>query len=143
MTSPSFTTNTITLRAANAAIEAGLQKAQELGLAVTIAVTDPNGVLKAYQRMEGASVLSTDIAVRKARTAATSGFNTGALFDFIKTDPALLHGMTNVPDYAVFGGGEQISHPELGVIGAVGVSGAHYSEDEQIALAAVESVLTA
>jgi uncharacterized protein GlcG (DUF336 family) len=140
MTTVSFTSNTITLAAANSAIEAGLAKAREMGIAVTIAVTDPNGVLKAYQRMEGASVLSTDVAVAKARTAATSGFNTGEFFEFIRTDPALLHGMTNVPGYAVFGGGEQITPADLGVIGAVGVSGAHYSQDEQVARAAVKAV---
>lgn len=141
MTDQTYVTNSISLETANLAISAAIAKAEQMGLTVTVAVTDPNGILKAFQRMEGASVLSTDIAVNKAYTAVTSGFNTGAFFEFVKSDPALLHGMTEVPRFSVFGGGEQISHPTLGVIGAVGVSGAHYSEDEQIALAGVAAVL--
>lgn len=142
MSESSYSVRAINLVGANAAISAGLAKARDMGLSVSIAVTDPAGTLTAFQRMEGASVLSADIAVRKAYTASTSGFSTGAFFDFIKTDPALLHGMTNVPNFAVFGGGELVVL-EDGVIGAVGVSGAHYTEDEIIAKAAIAAVLEA
>lgn len=141
MTDSTYVTNSVTLATANRAIEAAIAQAEKMGLTVTIAIVDPSGVLKAYQRMEGSSQLSTDVAVRKAYTAATSGFNTGGFFEFIKTDPSLLTGMPQIPGYSIFGGGERIEHPELGLIGAVGVSGAHYSEDEQIALAGVASVL--
>src|SRR6266550_2402261 len=49
-------------------------------------------------------------------------------YDFIKDDPPLLHGSVKTDRLVVFGGGYAIK-TDAGIIGGIGVSGAHYSED--------------
>jgi uncharacterized protein GlcG (DUF336 family) len=103
---------------------------------MVIAVVDDGGTLKAFSRMDGAALLSVGIAQDKAYTAAAFGISTDGWFDFIKDDPPLLEGITKVPRLMVFGGG----YPLLsggGMVGGVGVSGGHYSQDMEVAQAGV------
>ena len=104
-----------------------------------IAVTDEGGDLKAFQRMDGAPKLSIQISQDKAYTAASFSMATHAWFDFIKDDPPLLHGITHTPRLIVFGGGFPIV---IGgeVIGAIGVSGGHYTQDMECARAALAAI---
>jgi uncharacterized protein GlcG (DUF336 family) len=129
----------ISLEAALAAIEAGASKAREIGVPMTIAIVDESAILKAMTRMDGASLISVEVAVDKAYTAAASGFSTGPLHEFIKGDPPLAAGFPTLNRVVVFGGGVVIQDGEA-IIGAVGVSGGHYSQDEVVAAAAVEAL---
>jgi uncharacterized protein GlcG (DUF336 family) len=114
-------------------IVAAEEKARELGLAMNIAVVDESGVLKAFSRMDGAALLSVQIAQDKAYTAAGFGLPTHAWFDFIKDDPPLAAGApSGIDRLVVFGGGYPIS-VDGAIVGAIGVSGGHYSEDQQVA----------
>ena len=124
---------------AEQAIEAAAKKAAELGLRMCIAVTDEAGDLKAFRRMDGAPKLSTEIATNKAYTAASFGMPTHAWFDFIKNDPPLLHGITHTPRLVVFGGGFPI-HLEGEIVGAIGLSGGHYTQDMECARAALAAI---
>jgi uncharacterized protein GlcG (DUF336 family) len=143
MTQLVFEKSSITLEAAELAIDAALKKAAEMKVAVAVAITDEAGNLRAFKRMVGCSILAGKVAFGKAFTAATSGFDTGPFFDFIKNDLPLLHGIPNLPDLVVFGGGYQIAIDGHGVIGAIGVSGGHYSEDEAIAKVGFQAVVSA
>ena len=61
-------------------------------------------------------------------------------FEFIKNDPPLYQGIVNTPRLVVFGGGYPIKSGDA-VIGGIGVSGGHYSQDMEVAeagLAALE-----
>ena len=124
---------------AEQAIEAAAKKAAELGLRMCIALTDEAGDLKAFRRMDGAPKLSTEIATNKAYTAASFGMPTHAWFDFIKNDPPLLHGITHTPRLVVFGGGFPI-HLEGEIVGAIGLSGGHYTQDMECARAALAAI---
>jgi uncharacterized protein GlcG (DUF336 family) len=106
---------------------------------MVIAVVDEGGVLKAFSRMDGAPLLSVEIAKDKAYTAVAFGIPTHEWFNFIKDDPPLLHGITKTPRLIVFGGGYPIQS-EGSVIGAVGVSGGHYSQDMQVAEAGLAAL---
>jgi uncharacterized protein GlcG (DUF336 family) len=64
---------------------------------------------------------------------------THAWFDFIKDDPPLLHGIVNTPRLVVFGGGYPIQIAGA-VVGAVGVSGGHYSQDMEVAQAGLAAL---
>jgi uncharacterized protein GlcG (DUF336 family) len=134
-----FTKSSISLNAAQRVLEAASVEATRLGIPMSIAVVDEAGTLKAFARMEGASVLSVTVAVDKAFTAATSGFPTGGFFEFIKDDPPLLAGIPVLPRIVAFGGGELIKL-DRSVLGAVGVSGGHYSQDEEVAVAGIEAL---
>ncbi len=131
----------ITAEAAQRVLEAADAKAREIGVPMVIAVCDESGVLKTYRRMDGAQQLSVEIAQDKAYTAISFSMPTHAWFEFIKDDAPLYQGIVNTPRLVVFGGGYPI---KLGdeVIGGIGVSGGHYSQDMEVAeagLAALEN----
>ncbi len=124
---------------AEKAVMAAAKKAVELNLKMCIAVSDETGDLKAFRRMDGAPKLSIQISQDKAYTAASFSMATHAWFDFIKDDPPLLHGITHTPRLVVFGGGFPIVI-DGEAIGAVGVSGGHYSQDMECARAALAAI---
>jgi uncharacterized protein GlcG (DUF336 family) len=124
---------------AEKAVAAAAKKATELKLKMCIAVSDESGDLKAFLRMDGAPKLSIDIAQNKAYTAVSFSMPTHAWFEFIKDDPPLLHGITHTPRLVVFGGGFPIKL-EGEMVGAVGISGGHYSQDMECARAALEAI---
>jgi uncharacterized protein GlcG (DUF336 family) len=129
----------ITLEAAQLVLDAAVKAAQEMGHPMVIAIVDESGVLKAFRRMDGAALLSVSIAQDKAYTAIAFGMPTHAWFDFIKNDPPLLHGIVNTPRLVVFGGGYPLT-ADGAVVGGIGVSGGHYSQDMQVAEAGVAAL---
>ena len=124
---------------AEKAAAATVTKAGEMKLKMWVAVTDEAGDLKAFLRMDGAPKLSIGIAQDKAYTAASFGMPTHAWFDFIKDDPPLLHGITHTPRLTVFGGGFPIVLKGE-MIGAIGLSGGHYTQDMECARAALAAI---
>jgi len=131
--------HSIDAETAEKAVAAAAEKAAELKLRMCIAVSDEGGDLKAFRRMDGAPKLSIDIAQNKAYTAASFGMPTHAWFDFIKDDPPLLHGITHTPRLTVFGGGFPIKLKGE-MIGAIGLSGGHYTQDMECARAALKAI---
>ncbi len=131
--------HSIDAETAEKAVAAAAKKAAELNLRMCIAVCDESGDLKAFARMDGAQKLSIQISQDKAYTAVSYSMPTHAWFDFIKNDPPLLHGITHTPRLIVFGGGFPIVIKGE-MIGAIGVSGGHYSQDMECARAALEAI---
>ncbi|MBL8554941.1 MAG: heme-binding protein [Phenylobacterium sp.] len=129
----------ITAEAAQAVIAAAEAKAVEIGVPMVIAVVDESGVLKAFCRMDGAPLLSVDIAQDKAYTAAAFGISTDTWHNFIKDDPPLLHGIVKTPRLIVFGGGYPLQVDGANV-GGIGVSGGHYEQDMVVAQAGVAAL---
>lgn len=131
----SVSQQSITLAAALRLVDEAQKAAKEIGVPMVIAVVDEGGALKAYARMEGAPLLSVDIAQDKAYTAAAFRIPTHTWFDFVKNDPPLLHGIIKTPRLVVFGGGYPLTENGV-VIGGIGVSGGHYDQDMKVAEAA-------
>jgi len=98
---------------------------------VAVAVVDPHGYLVYFERMEDTQYASNDIAVGKARAAATYRRPTRAFMDVInKGGPATLSlgGVYASPGgIPIFVDGK--------ITGAVGVSGVTGDQDEQCAKA--------
>ena len=120
-------------------VDAAARKAEEIGIKICIAVADDSAQLKAFLRMDGAPALSIPIAQDKAHTSASFGVRTDKLFDWMKDDPPLLHGITQYPRFIVFGGGYPIREDGY-VVGAIGISGGHYTQDMQCAEAALSAI---
>jgi uncharacterized protein GlcG (DUF336 family) len=115
-------------------------KASELGVPMVIAVCDESGVLKAFSRMDGAALLSVQIAQDKAYTAIGFGMPSDGWHDFIKDDPPLAAGAVGGIDrLVIFGGGYPIKIGDQ-IVGAVGVSGGHYTQDMEVAQAGLAAV---
>jgi uncharacterized protein GlcG (DUF336 family) len=107
---------------------------------MVIAVVDEAGVLKAFSRMDGAALLSVQVAQDKAYTAAGFGLSTDGWHDFIKNDPPLAAGATaGIDRLVVFGGGYPIKAGDQ-VVGGIGVSGGHYSQDMEVARAGLAAL---
>ena len=87
-----FERPSVTAELARAMIEAAEQKAEQMGHAFVIAVVDDSGILKAFSRMDGAPLLSVQIAQDKAYTAVGFGLATDTWHDFVKDDPPLAMG---------------------------------------------------
>ena len=66
-------------------VNAAVAKARELGVTENVAILDDGGNLKAFSRMDGASIPTIEIAQNKAYTALF-GVSTQDFFDFIKGD---------------------------------------------------------
>jgi len=130
---------TLTAEAAKKLVDAAEKKAEELKKPMVIAVCDESGNLKEFTRMDNAPLLSVQIAQDKAYTAISFGIATHEWFEFIKDDPPLLAGIVHTPRLVVFGGGYPVSIDGQ-VVGGIGVSGGHYSEDMQVAEAALKAL---
>jgi glc operon protein GlcG len=115
---------------------ATLAECQKNGWNVAVAVVDPHGSLIYFERMEDTQYASNDIAIGKARAAATYRRPTRAFMDAInKGSPATatLGGVYASPGgVPVFVDGK--------IIGAVGVSGVTGDQDEQCAKAGVSGM---
>lgn len=101
-------------------------------------MVDESGHLNAFARMDGAALLTIDIAQDKAYTAAGFGLGTDSWHEFVKDDAPLAMGApTGIRRLIVFGGGLPIT-VDGQVVGGVGVSGGHWSDDVKIAKAALD-----
>jgi uncharacterized protein GlcG (DUF336 family) len=130
-----FPKASISAELAHRMVAAAEAKADEMGIPFVIAIVDESGVLKAFSRMDGAALLSVQVAQDKAYTAVGFGMPTDGWFDFIKDDGPLSAGATaGIDRLVVFGGGFPIDIDGTRV-GAIGVSGAHWSQDMEVARA--------
>jgi uncharacterized protein GlcG (DUF336 family) len=135
-----FERASVTTELARAMIAAAEQKAAEMGQPFVIAIVDDSGVLKAFSRMDGAPLVSVQVAQDKAYTAVGFGLATDAWHDFVKNDPPLAMGAApGIDRLIVFGGGYPIKVGEA-VVGGIGVSGGHYSQDMEVAQAGLSAL---
>ena len=104
-----------------------------------IAICDESGALKSYERMDGAPLLSVQIAQDKAYTAISFGMPTHTWHEFIKNDPPLADGIVKTDRLVVFGGGYPIVIDGQ-VVGGIGVSGGHYTDDMEVAQAGLAAL---
>ena len=130
----------ISTESAHRVVAAAEAKAKAMGHPFVIAVCDESGVLKAFSRMDGAALLSVQIAQDKAYTAVGFGLSTDAWHEFIKNDPPLAAGAVGGIDrLVVFGGGYPLKAGDV-IIGAIGVSGGHYKQDMEVAEAGLAAL---
>jgi uncharacterized protein GlcG (DUF336 family) len=127
---------TLSLAGAQRVLDAAIGEATRMGRRVSVAVVRADGQLKAFISMDGASILSTETARKKALTVIKVGKATKDFAAELKAEmaeePELFHGMLAMEGVATFGGGVPI---RVGghLVGAVAVSGASSADDEAIA----------
>jgi len=102
---------------------------------VAVAVVDTAGNLVYFERMEDTQTASFDIAIGKARTAATYRRTTRVFMEAINKGPAT----ATLPNVVASPGGVPL-YADGKVIGAVGVSGVTGDQDEQCAKAGAASM---
>jgi len=134
-----ITRTTLSAEAAQKMIAAAEAKATEMKRPMVISICDEGGNLKAFSRMDGAPLLSIQLANDKAWTSVSFGVPTDKWFEFIKDDPPLLNGIVNTPRLVVFGGGFPIKIDKQ-LVGGIGISGGHWKEDMEVAQAALAAL---
>jgi uncharacterized protein GlcG (DUF336 family) len=121
----------ITITQAKKVAAAVLAECTKNGWNVAVAIVDPHGSLVYFERMENTQYASMDIAIGKAKSAATYRRPTRAFADVInKGGPAA----ATLPGVFASPGGVTIM-ADGKVIGATGVSGVTGDQDEQCAKA--------
>ena len=105
---------------------------------VAIAILDDGGHLLSFERMDGATPANAAIAVDKGRTAAMSRRSSGVWEDMIKSGRTA---MIKMPGILPVQGGLPIV-VDGACIGGVGVSGVQSHQDEQIAKAGIDALLS-
>ena len=121
----------ITITQAKKVAAGVLAECAKNGWNVAVAIVDPHGSLVYFERMENTQYASMDIAVGKAKSAATYRRPTRAFADAInKGGPAT----ATLPGVFASPGGVPLMADNK-VIGATGVSGVTGDQDEQCAKA--------
>ena len=118
------------LSEARIAIDAVLQAASGGPGAIAVVVVDPDGDTIAYARMDGSTLLSRAMAVRKAYTSARMGADSGALGERMRAAGIVLSELD--PQYTGHAGAVSVRAGD-NVVGAVGVSGRSAEMDEELA----------
>jgi glc operon protein GlcG len=103
--------------------------------AVAIAIVDEGGYLLGLARMDGASAITAEVSLGKARTSALTKRPSKFFEDRIKERPAF----AGFPAGILIQGGVPLIH-DTECVGAIGVSGVQSQEDEQVAQAGVNAL---
>jgi uncharacterized protein GlcG (DUF336 family) len=135
--SPTISRLTISAAMASKLLEEAQAKANEIGVPAVVVVVDESGVLKALARMDGAPLMSLQVAEDKAYSAAGLGLPTDQWHALVKDDPAFGYGLAKGVDrLCPLGGGYPIVI-DGSVVGGIGVSGGSYTQDMEIASSAL------
>ena len=136
----SLSVKDISLDQANLALQAAIQKSQQLQIYEDIAVVDAGGNLKAFARMDEAWLGSIDIAQKKAKTARFFNMETGQIGKLSQPGKPLYMIEVSNGGLITFPGGVPIKTQDGHVIGAIGASGSTVENDEQVATAGAQAV---
>jgi glc operon protein GlcG len=133
----------LTAAGARKVLETALARAEEAGIAVTVAVVDAGGHLVVLERMEGGKFHTVHSATTKAVCAASNRRMTGskgAVGQALDAAHALGLALAAGPERwtAMEGGCPIMAGGEC--IGGVGVAGGNWELDERVAKEAAESI---
>ena len=128
---------TITLQEAETIIKGAKSKIQELGVKMSVSVTDARGDLVAMIRTDGASWRTPVISRGKAVASACFGEPSGELED--RSQWPVFQAFTVFEDgNFIMGQGAVPIYKDGEIAGAVGASGGKSQEDEDVCRAALE-----
>lgn len=130
----------ITLEQSYAVAKAAYEKAKELGVKMNIAVVDAGANLKAFIRMDGAWLGSSDISIKKAKTARFFDMPTGEIGKLSQPGESLYQIEVSNGGLISFPGGIPLRNNEGAIIGAIGVSGSTVDDDHVVAEAGVSAL---
>ncbi|MDE2586186.1 MAG: heme-binding protein [Betaproteobacteria bacterium] len=129
------TKQVLTLEDARRIAAAAEQEAQRNGWPVTVAVCDDGGHLLLLQRMEGAPLMSAEIAPEKARASVLARKSSKVLEEMVNNGRFAALAMPISP----LEGGEMVV-VDGEIVGGVGISGVKAPQDAQVARAGVAAI---
>jgi len=136
-----LTIKRLALAEAKTLIRGAARKAAAIKVPVCIAVTDEAGNLIAFERMDGAKILSVDLSADKAFTSAISKRPTHEYNEMCQPGNLMFGIHTSSGGrFSTDGGGYPVI-VKGAIVGAIGVSGGAVEQDMQCAEAAIKSFL--
>lgn len=138
---PTRVVSTLTLEAAQHAVEACKRKAKEIGVPMNIAVVDNATHLIHFSRMDGAKITSINIAIDKAFTAAGHKIGTHNYKEAVWPGGAAF-GIwnTNGNRFTTIGGGLPVVSDKGEILGAIGCSTGTPAQDQEVSQAGIDSL---
>ncbi|MBM62330.1 MAG: DNA polymerase III subunit delta' [Acidobacteria bacterium] len=135
------TTQKMTLADAQVMMTAAELKARELGVDMDIAITDDNGSLLMFHRMDGGRITSIDVAISKAFTAAAARKSTRAYGEVGGPGgPAFGIHVSNQGRFMIVAGGLPVFVADE-IVGGIGCSSGTPDQDEVVAQAGLDALL--
>ena len=135
------TVQKITLSDARIIMEAAEGKASEIGVDMDIAITDDNGSLLMFHRMDNGRITSIDVAISKAFTAAAARKPTRAYGEVGGPGgPAFGIHVSNQGKFMIVAGGLPL-FVDGQIVGGVGCSSGSPDQDEVVAQAGIDAFL--
>ncbi|PHY17461.1 heme-binding protein [Caulobacter sp. BP25] len=128
---PAYSARVITLAEAKSVVAAAEAESRKNGWAMVITIVESNGAVVLSEKMDGAQYGSSEVALKKAQTAANFRRPTSYFQEAVKS------GTLN----AIFTGAMALEGGELllvdgKIVGAIGVSGGSAAQDGVVARAA-------
>tara|TARA_Y100000588_G_scaffold370654_1_gene441061 strand:- start:1007 stop:1417 length:411 start_codon:yes stop_codon:yes gene_type:complete len=131
----------MTLADAQVMMTAAELKARELGVDMDIAITDDNGSLLMFHRMDGGRITSIDVAISKAFTAAAARKSTRAYGEVGGPGgPAFGIHVSNQGRFMIVAGGLPVFVADE-IVGGIGCSSGTPDQDEVVAQAGLDALL--
>jgi uncharacterized protein GlcG (DUF336 family) len=118
--------------------QAAKKKSRELGVGVTLAITDENGNLRLLQRFGDAILPSIEISQKKAYTAAVLRQSTAEFGKIAQVGESAFGINVANSRLVIFGGGFPLQTGGR-TVGGIGVSGGSVAEDEEVARAVLDT----
>jgi uncharacterized protein GlcG (DUF336 family) len=134
---PMYGSPGINLEQAKKAVEAAIAEARKNNWYLAVAVTSNGGNLVHFSRMDGTQFASINIAMHKAKAAATFRRPTKVFQDGVAGGNVALLTLDGV---IASEGGIPITNAEGRIIGAIGCSGATGAQDGQACMAGVNAL---
>ncbi|NQU59867.1 MAG: heme-binding protein [Rhodospirillales bacterium] len=134
-----LTIKRLSLADAQKLIKGAKKRAQKIGVAMCVSVADESGTLIAFERMDGAKVLSVGLSADKAFTAATSKRPTHEYNELCQPGNLVFGIHTSSGGrFSVVGGGYPVFSGKT-VVGGIGLSGGSAEQDMECAEAAIKA----
>lgn len=130
-------TGTLSLMGAEMMASAAIGSAISAGVEISFAIVDAGGHLKTFRRTDRAPFLTVEAAINKAWTASSFGYPTHIWNSYLQ-DPKLAP-LSQVPKMLAVGGGFLVQI-ENQLVGAIGISGGTYDQDQVFALAGLRAI---
>jgi uncharacterized protein GlcG (DUF336 family) len=123
----------ITFIQAQRMAEAAKKKAEEIGVAMNIAIVDEAAIIKLFIRMDNTILASVDISIKKARTSCLCGMDSGEVGKLSQPGGPLYNIELTNGGLVSFPGGILLKDSKGKITGAIGVSGGEVEQDYAVA----------
>jgi len=122
----------VSLEKAQKYVQRALEAASRQSVRIAAVVVDEGGHIVAAARMDGVGPLNLDVARRKAYAVINLGASTADVLRMISEDKLLPAVLNSEPSIVLLPGGVPIREGER-LVGALGVAGAMYPQDQAVA----------